>query len=212
MHELFLAIWEHDLDKLAHSQMLSLLVFLIFIILMLESAVLILPLPGDSLVFMTGALVGLGVIGMEVIFIYLPIAAGLGSALAYWQGYWLRSSPIMLQLNKVVPLSKLQKASALVSKYGISSMFISRFIPFVRVITPMLIGNSSTRPSRFYFVSIVSAFMWVLTIGLLGELSMKIEAIANYREVITKAVIFCTITVFIAAVSTVIFRLYKTSE
>jgi membrane protein DedA with SNARE-associated domain len=212
MHEILLAIWEHDLDKLAHSDMLGLLVLMICIILMLESAVLFLPLPGDSLVFMTGALVGLGVIGMEVIFIYLPIAAGLGSILAYWQGYWLRTSPVMRHLNRVVPLSKLEKAAELVSKYGISSMFLSRFIPFVRVITPMLIGNNSNKVLRFYFVSVISAFMWVLSIGFIGELSMKIEVIAHYREAITKVIIFGTITAFVTAVLAVLFRLCKTSQ
>lgn len=207
MVEMLVAIWEHDLDKLAHSETLNLLVFIILIIIMLESAVIFLPLPGDSLVFMTGALVGLGVIGFETILIYLPIAAGLGSLLAYWQGYLLRTSSAMCYVNRIMPVDKLNKASRLVSKYGISSMFLSRFIPFVRVITPMLMGNNTLGYLKFSFVSMISAFMWVLSIGILGKLSMEIQMISDYRDWLTKIIMFGTIVAFAIGVFTIVIRL-----
>nr|BBF83612.1 hypothetical protein [Enterobacter sp.] len=207
MVEMLVAIWEHDLDKLAHSETLRLLVFIILIIIMLESAVIFLPLPGDSLVFMTGALVGLGVIGFETILIYLPIAAGLGSLLAYWQGYLLRTSSAMRYVNRIMPVDKLNKASRLVSKYGISSMFLSRFIPFVRVITPMLMGNNTLGYLKFSFVSMISAFMWVLSIGFLGKLSMEIQVISDYRDWLTKIIMFGTIVAFAIGVFTIVIRL-----
>lgn len=207
MVEMLVAIWEHDLDKLAHSETLNLLVFIILIIIMLESAVIFLPLPGDSLVFMTGALVGLGVIGFETILIYLPIAAGLGSLLAYWQGYLLRTSSAMRYVNRIMPVDKLNKASRLVSKYGISSMFLSRFIPFVRVITPMLMGNNTLGYLKFSFVSMISAFMWVLSIGFLGKLSMEIQVISDYRDWLTKIIMFGTIVAFAIGVFTIVIRL-----
>lgn len=174
---------------------------------MLESAVIFLPLPGDSLVFMTGALVGLGVIGFETILIYLPIAAGLGSLLAYWQGYLLRTSSAMRYVNRIMPVDKLNKASRLVSKYGISSMFLSRFIPFVRVITPMLMGNNTLGYLKFSFVSMISAFMWVLSIGFLGKLSMEIQMISDYRDWLTKIIMFGTIVAFAIGVFTIVIRL-----
>lgn len=204
---MLVAIWEHDLDKLANSETLNLLVLIILIIIMLESAVIFLPLPGDSLVFMTGALVGLGVIGFETILIYLPIAAGLGSLLAYWQGYLLRTSSAMRYVNRIMPVDKLNKASRLVSKYGISSMFLSRFIPFVRVITPMLMGNNTLGYLKFSFVSMISAFMWVLSIGFLGKLSMEIQMISDYRDWLTKIIMFGTIVAFAIGVFTIVIRL-----
>lgn len=207
MVEMLVAIWEHDLDKLANSETLNLLVLIILIIIMLESAVIFLPLPGDSLVFMTGALVGLGVIGFETILIYLPIAAGLGSLLAYWQGYLLRTSSAMRYVNRIMPVDKLNKASRLVSKYGISSMFLSRFIPFVRVITPMLMGNNTLGYLKFSFVSMISAFMWVLSIGFLGKLSMEIQMISDYRDWLTKIIMFGTIVAFAIGVFTIVIRL-----
>ena len=207
MVEMLVAIWEHELDKLAHSEPLNLLVFIILIIIMLESAVIFLPLPGDSLVFMTGALVGLGVIGFETILIYLPIAAGLGSLLAYWQGYLLRTSSAMRYVNRIMPVDKLNKASKLVSKYGILSMFLSRFIPFVRVITPMLMGNNTLGYLKFSFVSMISAFMWILTIGILGKLSMEIQMISDYRDWLTKIIMFGTIVAFAIGVFTIVIRL-----
>jgi len=207
MIEMLVAIWEHDLDKVAHSETLYLLVFIILIIIMLESAVVFLPLPGDSLVFMTGALVGLGVIGFETILVYLPIAASLGSLLAYWQGYLLRTSPAMHYLNRIIPVDKLDKASKLVSKYGISSMFLSRFIPFVRVITPMLMGNNTVGYLRFSFVSMVSAFMWVSSIGFLGKLSMEIQIISDYRDWLTKIIMIGTIVVFAIGMFAIVIKL-----
>ena len=79
MQDMLLAIWHQDFEQLIQLQAVGLLVTCLVVILFLESSFVFLPLPGDSLVLLAGGLVGMGVLGPEVVFLYLPLAAGVGS-------------------------------------------------------------------------------------------------------------------------------------
>ena len=81
MQDMLLAIWHQDFEQLIQLQAVGLLVTCLVVILFLESSFVFLPLPGDSLVLLAGGLVGMGVLGPEVVFLYLPLAAGVGSAI-----------------------------------------------------------------------------------------------------------------------------------
>ena len=78
MQDMLLAIWHQDFEQLIQLQAVGLLVTCLVVILFLESSFVFLPLPGDSLVLLAGGLVGMGVLGPEVVFLYLPLAAGVG--------------------------------------------------------------------------------------------------------------------------------------
>ncbi|MGL5303888.1 MAG: DedA family protein, partial [Aeromonas sp.] len=86
MLDMLMAIWHQDFDALIQMQAVPLLISCLMLVLLLESAFVFLPLPGDSLVLLAGGLVGMGVLGPEVTLVYLPLAAGMGSLVAYLQG------------------------------------------------------------------------------------------------------------------------------
>ena len=99
MQEMLMAIWQQDFDQLLQMGKVDLLIGCLLLILFLESAFVFLPLPGDSLVLLSGGLVASGVIGYEVTLLYLPLAAGLGSLVAYWQGYALAHTRFIEQVQ-----------------------------------------------------------------------------------------------------------------
>ena len=69
MQDMLLAIWHQDFEQLIQLQAVGLLVTCLVVILFLESSFVFLPLPGDSLVLLAGGLVGMGVLGPEVVFL-----------------------------------------------------------------------------------------------------------------------------------------------
>ena len=77
MQEMLMAIWHQNFDQLIQLGKVDLLIWCLVLILFLESAFVFLPLPGDSLVLMAGGLLAAGVVQPEVVYVYMPLAAGL---------------------------------------------------------------------------------------------------------------------------------------
>jgi len=186
MQDMLLAIWHQDFEQLIQLQAVGLLVTCLVVILFLESSFVFLPLPGDSLVLLAGGLVGMGVLGPEVVFLYLPLAAGVGSVMAYWQGHALH-------------------------RYGFWAMFVSRFIPFVRVLTPMLMGISRLNLLRVAMTSFASAFLWALALSMVGKFMMATPLLADHHELLTKCLLVTSFALFVIAVAAIGMRLFKRS-
>lgn len=209
MLDMLMAIWHQDFDALVQMQAVPLLISCLMLVLLLESAFVFMPLPGDSLVLLAGGLVGMGVFGPEVTLCYLPLAAGLGSVLAYWQGRALQRTRFMEHIERMLPPDSLPKATRLLKKYGFLAMFSSRFIPFVRVLTPMLMGIGRLSVLRMCVASFASAFMWALTVSLLGKLAMNTPFFLHHSELLTRALLITSLVLFLAAVMAILFRWFK---
>ena len=209
MQDMLLAIWHQDFDQLIHMQAVGLLVTCLVVILFLESSFVFLPLPGDSLVLLAGGLVGMGVLGPEVTLLYLPLAAGIGSVLAYWQGQALHGTRFMGHVERMIPEGSLPRASRLLDRYGFWAMFVSRFIPFVRVLTPMLMGVSRLHLLRVAVASFASAFLWSLVLSMAGKMVMATPVFAHHQELLTKCLLVTSFGLFVIAVAAIGMRLLK---
>lgn len=209
MHDMLMAIWQQNYDHLIHMQAIGPLVVCLMVILFLESSFVFLPLPGDSLVLLAGGMTGLGVMGPEVALLYLPVAAGLGSVIAYWQGRALHGTSFMAFIERAIPDESLPRASRLLNRYGFLAMFSSRFIPFVRVLTPMLMGISRLRLGGVMLSSFASAFLWSMMLALFGRAVMTIPAVAAHQHMLTKGLLICSLTLFIAAMVAIGVRLLR---
>ncbi|MGH1408436.1 MAG: DedA family protein [Aeromonas sp.] len=209
MLDMLMAIWHQDFDALVQMQAMSMLICCLMLVLFLESAFVFLPLPGDSLVLLAGGLVGMGVLGTEVTLIYLPLAAGIGSVLAYWQGRALQRTRFMDHIERMLPPDSLPKATQLLKKYGFLAMFSSRFIPFVRVLTPMLMGIGRLSVLRMCVASFASAVLWSLCLSLVGKLAMNTPFFLHHSELLTRALLITSLVLFLAAVMAILFRWFK---
>ncbi len=211
MLDLFSALWDMNYEYLLSANQIGLLILCLFGILLLENSFVFLPLPGDSLVILGGGLFGLGVIGPEVTLVYLPIAAGLGGLFAYEQGRWLKGTRFMKKIEKALPDDTLPKAKMLFEKHGTFAMFLARFIPFVRALTPMLMGASNVNRQRFAIVSFLSAFLWAVCLGMIGAFFVTTNLFANNAELVTKLAITVPLLLFIGAISATGYRIIKQS-
>lgn len=209
MQEMLLAIWQQDYALLSQTGAIGLLVACLVVILFLESSFVFLPLPGDSLVLLAGGLVGLGVLGPEVTLLYLPLAAGLGSLVAYWQGRALAETRFMHHIEKLLPEGQLARAGSLLARHGFLAMFSSRFVPFVRVLTPMLMGISRLHLLRVVVAGFASAFLWTFALSMVSKGMMQVPWLATYQHLLAKGLLLTSLLLFVLAVFAIGARLYR---
>lgn len=186
MQEIISAIWLQDFDALLELNSLHVLLLLLGVVLFLESSFVFLPLPGDGLVLFVGGMVGLGAIDFSSALMLLTSASFLGSIIAYLQGRWLHNTPFMRKAEQTLPDESLPKAKKLLNRFGFLSLFVSRFVPFVRVLTPMLMGVAQLSAIRTLIVSFTSSITWVFSLLLIGKWIMRHPFVSQYQELITK--------------------------
>lgn len=201
MHDMLLAIWDQDFNQLAALHSVGLLITCLMIILFLESSFVFMPLPGDSLMLFAGGLVAIGVLKPEVTLIYLPLVAGVGSLLAYLQGRALQGTAFMSYLQRMLPEQSLPRAAGLLSRHGFLAMFSSRFVPFVRVLTPMMMGMGKLPLLPMGIASFASAFLWTQVLSLLGKGMMSVPFFIHHQELVTRLLLVSSLLLFICAVA-----------
>ncbi|WP_153913963.1 DedA family protein [Shewanella sp. TC10] len=206
MIEILQSIWHQDFDALLEMTTVHYLMLILALILFLESSFVFLPLPGDGLVLFVGGLVGLGVVEFNYALILLTIAAGLGSIIAYLQGRWLSHHPIVTKVENGLPDNTLDRASNLLEKYGFLALFFSRFIPFVRVLTPMLMGIRKLGIKRTMLMSFTSALIWSFSLLMVGRWVMNNPILAEYQEQLSKGFIVISLCLMISAIVAMLVR------
>lgn len=154
---------------LTNRKLISFIYISIFIILFLETA--IIPaffLPGDSLLIIVGILIEKGILNFFIILGTSTIAVSLGSWISYLQGKFLKEKKIFKKWLSKLPHQSYQKAQDMLSKYGLCTLFISRFIMFIRTILPTIVGLSGLNNFKFQLFNWISSFLWVLILIIIG--------------------------------------------
>ncbi|MUL03183.1 DedA family protein [Aliivibrio fischeri] len=209
MNEILSAIWVQDFDALLEINSLHILLLLLAVVLFLESSFVFLPLPGDGLVLFVGGLVGLEAVDFYAAFILLSLSASLGTIIGYLQGRWLESSHFMTKVETILPDDSLPRARRLLNKFGFLSLFVSRFIPFVRVLTPMLMGVARLNIFRTIMISVTSSVIWVLTLLYAGKSIMRHPFLSQHQELLTKWFLLISLTLMITAFITLFIRIIR---
>lgn len=136
---------------------------LMFAIVFAETGFVVTPwLPGDSLLFVLGALAAAGGPPVGVLMLVLFVAAVLGNTSNYWIGRWI--GPRLFREGRSRWLSKdaLDKTHAFFAKHGPKAVTLSRFVPLVRTFAPFVAGLGAMPHGKFQLYSIVGGAAWVL--------------------------------------------------
>ncbi|MGR5421768.1 DedA family protein [Vibrio sp. PNB22_4_1] len=123
------------------------------------------------------------------------------------KGLWLHNSKFMHKAEQTLPKDVLPKTRLLLNKYGFLSLFISRFIPFVRVLTPMLMGVAQLSFFRTIVISFTSSLTWVITLLFVGKWVMKHPFIEQYQALLTKWFLIGSALLMVTATITLFVRL-----
>lgn len=147
----------------------TLVYVLLFLIIFCESGIILTPfLPGDSMLFVVGALAATGKLQLHIIIISLVIAAILGYALNYYIGKKLAHRVTSGKNLKFIKREYLLQTEEFYKKYGPKALVLARYMPFTRTFAPFLAGVGNMSHSHFQFYNVISAFLWIPSILLLG--------------------------------------------
>ena len=178
----------------------------IFIILMLiifaETGLVVTPfLPGDSLLFGAGIVVGLGDLNIGLLFILLVFAAALGNVVNYSIGRWV--GPSILEREKIPFIKKkhLQSAHAYYEKNGAFAIIMGRFTPFVRTFVPFVAGLGYMNRKKFLTYTLIGAVAWVTPFLLGGYFLSSIPWVQEHFKKITTVILIISILPFIYGIA-----------
>lgn len=170
----------------------TLVYVVLFLIVFLETGVVLTPfLPGDSMLFVIGALCATGKLSLHILIPTLMIAAILGYWLNFYVGNKLAHRVIEGKEIKFIKREYLVQTEKFYQKYGPKAVVLARFMPFTRTFAPFLAGVGKMKYSLFQFYNVISAFLWIPTIIMLGYYFGNMPLIRdNFTYVIFAIVIF----------------------
>jgi membrane-associated protein len=140
---------------------------LLFLIVFIETGVVVMPfLPGDSLLFIVGALAGVGLLNLPLAMVLLIIAAILGDQCNYSIGRWCGPKVFGWEQSRWFNRQAFDQAHAFYERHGGITIVLARFMPFIRTFAPFVAGVADMTRSTFTFYNVIGALIWV--IGLCG--------------------------------------------
>ena len=134
--------------------------------------------PGDSLLFAAGIYVDdlakefFGV-HWSIIMIMVMIASILGNLAGYWFGY--KTGPLLYERKEswLFKRKHLMRAKAFYEKYGRPTIFLAKFLPFIRTFAPIVAGMVKMNKPTFMFYNIIGSVCWVASMMLGGHFLEK---------------------------------------
>jgi membrane-associated protein len=142
---------------------------ILFAIIFSETGLVVTPfLPGDSLLFVAGALAALGGMDIGVLLAVLVAAAALGNMLNYQIGRLLGPRVFQWENSRFFNKAALLKTHAFYERHGGKTLVISRFLPLFRTFAPFVAGIGAMNYARFVFFNLLGAAAWAVSLTLAG--------------------------------------------
>ena len=144
---------------------------ILFVIIFSETGFVVTPfLPGDSLLFVAGALAALGEGGMDifVLIVVLSVAAILGNTVNYHIGRYLGPKVFHWENSRFFNRAALLKTHAFYEVHGGKTLVISRFLPLFRTFAPFVAGIGAMSYAKFTLFNLAGAIAWVASLCLAG--------------------------------------------
>ncbi len=142
---------------------------LLFVIVFCETGLVITPfLPGDSLIFATGALAASGSLDLFTILVVLCIAAIAGDTVNYQIGHLFRDKVANRENIRFIKQEHLDRTHAFFEKHGIKTIIIARFVPIIRTFAPFVAGIGIMPYSTFISYNVIGGVAWVVSFLLGG--------------------------------------------
>ncbi|MDZ7892853.1 MAG: VTT domain-containing protein [Rhodoferax sp.] len=142
---------------------------LLFMIIFVETGVVVMPfLPGDSLLFVVGAMCGAGLMSYPLAVGLLLVAAVLGDQCNYSIGRYFGPKVFQWEQSRFFNKAAFDKAHNFYETYGGFTIIAARFMPFLRTFVPFVGGVAAMNRAKFTFFNIVGAVLWVVGICTAG--------------------------------------------
>jgi membrane-associated protein len=135
---------------------------LLFVIIFVETGVVVMPfLPGDSLLFVVGAMCGVGLMSFPLTLALLLAAAVLGNQSNYTIGRYFGPKVFQWEQSRFFNKRAFEQAHAFYEKYGGITIVAARFMPFLRTFAPFVAGVARMTRAKFSFYDVTGGALWV---------------------------------------------------
>jgi membrane-associated protein len=173
---------------------------ILFAIIFCETGLVVTPiLPGDSLLFVAGAIAAVGDLQIHVLIASLVLAAFLGNMVNYAIGRWLGRRYFIDRKSRLLNPAHLEKAHAFYDRHGGKAVVISRFLPIVRTYIPFVAGLGAMEPMRFTLFNIGGAIAWVASLCYAGYFFGNVPWIKSNLSLMIVAIIVVSLLPLIYA-------------
>ena len=180
---------------------------ILFVIIFCETGLVVTPyLPGDSLLFVAGALAGTGMLNIEILIISLIIAAVLGDSANYWIGH-TTGMKILDWRCSFVKKEHLDQTQSYFEKYGGFTIVIARFVPFIRTFAPFLAGVGKMSYRWFITYNITGAVLWICAFLFVGFFFGSLPIVKENFSLLVYAII----GISLLAVGSVILQIIRSA-
>ena len=162
---------------------------ILFLIIYCETGLVVTPfLPGDSLLFVAGALCGLGALRLEWLAPLLMLAAFSGDNTNYWIGR-LIGLRLLKRTNGLIKREHIDKTHAFYEKHGGKTILFARFLPIVRTFAPFVAGIGLMRYRLFMLFSALGSVLWIGSLTVAGYFFGNIPAVKDNLTAIILGII-----------------------
>lgn len=167
---------------------------ILFAVIFAETGIIVVSfLPGDSLLFVIGALSAGGHLNLILSMIILIIAAILGDTVNYYIGHYIGPKIFSKEDSRLFNKRHLMEAHNFYEKYGGKTIILARFIPIIRAFAPFVAGIGTMPYKRFLSYNIIGAILWVVIVTLIGYFFGNIPIVKDNFSLVVVAIVFISV-------------------
>ena len=164
---------------------------LLFMIIFVETGLVVMPfLPGDSLLFVVGAMCGAGLMDISMVVPLLVVAAILGDQCNFSIGRYFGPKVFQWENSRFFNKHAFNQAHAFYERYGGITIISARFMPFLRTFAPFVAGVADMTRTKFTLFNVVGALLWVVGIVVIGFFFGNIPLVKANMDKVIWAMIF----------------------
>jgi membrane-associated protein len=163
---------------------------ILFVIVFCETGLVVTPfLPGDSLLFVAGALWAAAGMDARLLAATLIVAALCGDNVNYWVGRYLGPKVFGWEDSRFFNRAALDKTHAYYERFGGRTIVIARFVPLVRTFAPFVAGVGTMPYPRFLAYSVAGALLWVISLVTAGYFFGNVPVVKENLTVVILAIV-----------------------
>ena len=167
---------------------------ILFLIVFCETGLVVTPfLPGDSLLFVAGAIAAAGGMNIHLLVVLLILAAVSGDAVNYAVGHYLGPRVFHSRESRWLNPRHLERAHAFYERHGGKTIIIARFVPIIRTYAPFVAGAASMTYPRFALYNVTGAVLWVASLGYAGYFFGNIPVIKDNLTLVIIGIVILSI-------------------
>lgn len=167
---------------------------ILFLIIFAETGLVVAPfLPGDSLLFVAGALTATGALELQLLAGLLMAASFLGDNTNYWIGHYVGPKVFRRENSRLLNPKYLEETRRFYEKHGGKAVILARFFPIIRTFAPFVAGIGRMDYRRFLPFSLAGGILWVGSLVLAGHFFGNIPVIKQNLSLVIFGIVILSL-------------------